>query len=202
VNPASPQQRPAAARVAAAGRALPRLETALEAVVGNRLGAGVYRRWVASLGLAGDERVLEVGTGAGACARHLAAALPTGQLTCLEIDPRWLAIARTRLAAWTTRVEFVDGDVTAWSRAGAFDAAVAHFVLHDLTAVERAAALRRIAESLRPGGTLHLREPITHGMTAEELRRQLSDSGFEQTGSDVRETVPLMGDTVSAAWRR
>lgn len=69
------------------------MEVVLEAVVGNRLGAGIYRRWVDALGFTGAEHVLEIGTGSGACARHLAAALPTGRPVCVDLDARWLAIA-------------------------------------------------------------------------------------------------------------
>jgi len=180
---------------------MPWLETTIESVVGNRLGAAIYGRWVAALGLRGDERVLEIGTGAGACARHLAASLPDGELVCLDVDERWLAIARKRLARFEPRVEFVCADACTWSRPHAFNVAVAHFVLHDIAASQRRMALERVAESLCAGGRLHLREPMRHGMSADELRAQLMEVGFEQVGGDVLERVPLMGDTVCAVWR-
>jgi len=179
---------------------LPWLEVALESVVGDRLGAGVYRRWVEALSLAGDERVLEIGAGAGACARHLAAAVPRGRLTCVEIDPRWLAIARRRLTACGDRVEFVEADACDWSRPGGFDVAILHFVLHDVPAVRRPMLLRGIARSLCPGGRLCVREPVGHGMSAEAMRAELGDAGFHPTGDEVRATVPLMGRTLSGAW--
>lgn len=181
---------------------LPWLEVAVEELVGNRLGSSVYRRWVAGLGLAGTECVLEVGTGAGACARHLARALPEGRLTCLDIDPRWLACARRRLAEYDARVEFVVADASAWSRPGAFDAAIAHFVLHDIASGERALVLARIGESLRPGGRLFVREPLGHGMLAEELHGQLEAAGFQRACTEERERVPLMGETLSGVWLR
>jgi len=180
---------------------LGRLEVAVEEVVGNRLGAGIYRRWVAGLGLAGDERVVEIGAGGGACARHLAGELPDGTLTCVEIDGRWLEVARRRLRGFGSRVRFVHADAAEFSRPGAFDVAVAHFVLHDMPAAVRARALARIAESLAAGGTLRIREPLAHGMSAEELGRQLREAGFEPLGDERREKVPLMGETLSSSWR-
>ena len=179
---------------------LPWLEVAAEAVVGNGLGADVYRRWVAGLGLLGTESVLEIGTGGGACARHLAAALPRGRLVCVDIDPRWMAIARQRLEEFDGRVEFVVADASTWSRAGAFDSAIAHFVLHDMAATQRSQTLRRLAESLRRGGRLHLREPVTHGMTAEELLSQVAEAGFRELTAPTTGSVPLMGETIQGVW--
>lgn len=185
-----------------AGRPLRRSEVALEAVVGNRLGARMYERWAESLELAGDERVLEIGTGAGACARHLAARLPSGSLTCLDIDARWLARARRRLARFGARVSFVEADAAEWAQPGAFDVVIAHFVLHDLTAPQRQRSLSRIAESLALHGRLCLREPVNHGMTAPELHSQLRDAGFTSMRDPVRERLPLMGEATSEMWRR
>lgn len=176
------------------------LERVVEAVVGNRLGAGVYRTWVESLGLRGHERVLEVGTGAGACARHLAAALPKGSLTCVDVDARWQAVARERLAGAEADVELVAADVAEYSRPGAFDAAVLHFVLHDIPEPSRAGALSVIAASLAPGGKLFVREPVEHGMSRSELVRLLAEAGFRQAGDLREERVPLMGKTVSGVW--
>lgn len=180
--------------------ALPWPAIAVEAAVGNTLGSGVYRRWVGRIGLVGDERVLEVGTGAGACARHLACALPTGRLTCLEIDSRWLAIARRRLASFGSRVEFVEADAASWSRSEAFDVVVAHFVLHDIPMPDREAVLGHISESLRPGGRLHLREPVAHGMGAQVLDRQLRCAGFAPSTRARSGRVPLMGETIDGVW--
>lgn len=179
---------------------LPWLEVALEAAVGNGLGGGVYRAWVAALGLLGSESVLEIGTGGGACARHVAAALPAGTLVCVEIDPRWVAVARRRLKGFHDRVEFVVADASTWSRAGAFDSAIAHFVLHDMTTTQRSQTLRRLAESLRPGGRLHLREPSSHGMSVDELLSQVAEAGFREVAAPTTGSVPLMGQTIQGAW--
>lgn len=180
-------------------RKLPALEVALESLIGNRLGAGVYRRWVAELGLAGNERVLEVGCGAGACARHLAAALPEGSLTCLDVDGRWLDIARRRLARFK-RTEFAVGDIAQWQRAGEFDAVVVHFVLHDIPARERSAALANIAASLKPGGRLFLREPTGHAMAIEELLGLLTRARFRLKRPAAYDHLPLMGETIFGEW--
>lgn len=176
------------------------LAIAVEEVVGNRLGSGVYRRWVEQLPLAGGERVLEVGCGAGACARHLAAAVPSGQLTCLDVDARWLEVARRRLARFGARVECVVADAAQWSRPDTYDVAVAHFVLHDIPGPGRRAALECIAGSLRPGGLLCLREPVTHGVSEQQLLAELASAGFRTRGLLAPARVPLMGEVLSGVW--
>ncbi len=171
-----------------------------EALLGDRLGAGVYRDWVALLGLRGDERVLEVGCGAGACARHLAAAVPDGRLTCLEIDGRWLEIARRRLRRFGERIELVEADASLWSRPGSFDVIVIHFMLHDVPLASRDAVARLSARSLLPGGRLCMREPVGHGVSETELLAPLSRAGLTLERM-THERVPLMGPTVSGIWR-
>ncbi len=180
-------------------RSLPRLEILTEELLGNRLGAGVYQRWVQELGLTGTERVLEVGCGAGACARHIAEALPAGSLTCLDVDARWLAIAHKRLARYE-QTEFTVGDIATWKRAGAFDAIVVHFVLHDIPADKRAASLGNIAASLKPGGRLLLREPTSHGMAIEELLGLLDGARFSPRKPAAYDRLPLMGETFFGEW--
>jgi ubiquinone/menaquinone biosynthesis C-methylase UbiE len=179
---------------------LPMTERLAEEVLGNRLGAGVYRDWVASLGLRGDESVLDVGTGAGACARHLADALPDGHLTCLDSDGRWLDVARGRLRT-RGNVEFVEADAARWSRAGAYDAAVLHFVLHDVSANDRPMVVANVASSLRREGRVFLREPVDHGLSAEQMRDLLWHAGFVRL-SEREGTVPLMGPTTSMVWEK
>lgn len=178
-----------------------RIELVIEEVIGNRAGSRVYCAWVESLALRGDERVYEIGTGGGACARHLASVLPSGHLTCLDVDTGWLSVARRRLVGFGSRVEFVAADAACWERPDWFDVAVAHFVLHDIPASHRAAALRRAALSLKSHGRLCVREPIGHGMSHEELHAQLRDAGFSPVGHERRERLPLMGETVSGVWR-
>jgi len=177
---------------------VPALAVLAESLIGNRLGASVYRRWVDALQLTGDERVLDVGTGAGACARHIAERLTNGRLTCLDIDARWLAIARTRVCGQSA--EFVVADLCEWSRPGAFDAATVHFVLHDVAPGRRALFAHRLAECLAPGGRVWLREPVSHGMTASEMDALLVGAGLARVGENAFERVPLMGTAVRACW--
>ena len=87
------------------------LEVLLTRLMLHGVMSGAYRRWVTSIGLRGDERVLDYGSGSGAAARHLVKVLQTcgGHMTCADISPVWQAALRKTLAG--REVEYVLGDI-------------------------------------------------------------------------------------------
>jgi SAM-dependent methyltransferase len=110
-----------------------------------------------ALGLAGRERVLEMGAGTGIFARALAARLAGGSVLGIEYDERQLAAARAQ-STGLARVEFRRGDACdpplareEWS---SFDLVHARFLLEHLTRPED--AVRAMARAVRPGGRVVL----------------------------------------------
>jgi SAM-dependent methyltransferase len=96
----------------------------------------------------GAERVLDVGTGAGALA--LALAPLVREVVGLDPVPELLELARARALP---NSEFVEGDGTALPfRNGAFDLAATHRTLHHVAQPERIVA--ELARVTRPGGRL------------------------------------------------
>jgi ubiquinone/menaquinone biosynthesis C-methylase UbiE len=94
----------------------------------------------------GDERALDVGTGAGALAFALAPLVR--QVVGLDPVPELLELARARSLSNT---EFVEGDGTALSFPDAsFDLAGTHRTLHHVAQPERVVA--ELARVTRPGG--------------------------------------------------
>jgi ubiquinone/menaquinone biosynthesis C-methylase UbiE len=180
---------------------LPLSLTLTEDLVGNRIGAGMYRRWVEGLGLKSTDRVLDVGARGGADARHIAPIVEKGSVTCLEIDGRWLDVARKRLSSYAN-VDFVEADACEWCEPKRYEVAVMHFVLHDIPAESRHAALSRVEENLIDGGRLCIREPVTRGMSESEMCRLLDEAGFERVGTDAHGSTPFIGQWVSAVWRK
>jgi SAM-dependent methyltransferase len=114
------------------------------AVLADRLHAGVL--------YPPGESVLEIGCGVGAQTIHLARNNPGCSITAVDISADSLAAARRRLAGFDN-VSFVQADLAALPlpQAG-FDHLFVCFVLEHLAEPER--ALRRLAEHLRPGGSL------------------------------------------------
>jgi SAM-dependent methyltransferase len=110
-----------------------------------------------AIGLAGSERVLELGAGTGIFARALAARVPRGSVLGIELDEHQLAAARAN-AAGCANLVLRAGDVLAPPLAedewGTFDLVHARFLLEHLT--RPADAVRVMARAVRPGGRVVL----------------------------------------------
>lgn len=108
----------------------------------------------------GDERALDVGTGAGALAFALAPLVR--DVVGLDPVPELLALARERARPNT---EFVEGDGTALPFPdGAFDLAGTHRTLHHVAQPERVVA--ELARVTRPGGRVLVVDQLAPGDAA------------------------------------
>ncbi len=180
------------------------LEVALTRALLHGIMSGAYREWVADLGLHGDERVLDLGSGSGAAARHLVRALGPrgGHLTCVDISPGWQAALRKSLAGYD--VTYALGDIRGLGLSGAsFDLVVVHWMLHDVPAGERGAILAELARVLRPGGRLATREPTRpgEGIAPAELCDQLRAAGLRELRGAAGSAL-LMGPYYSGLWEK
>jgi len=158
-------------------------ERFLEALFWNFLRAPYNRAFALSLGLRGDERVLEFGSGSGAVSRHVRPLLTGGgTLVCVDTSEGLMGIARRRLKGFPN-VEFHGKDLRAAGfPAGSFDVEVVHFALHDVPSEGRAPLVLEMARLLRPGGRIVLREPSRpgHGMPPSEIRALACVAGLRE----------------------
>lgn len=125
------------------------------------------RRLRELLVLRGDERALDVGTGAGAFA--LALAPLVREVVGLDVVPELLARARERAPE---NAEFVEGDATALPFAfGSFDLVTSARTLHHTARPELVVA--EMARVLRAGGTMLVLDQIApvDPLAAFELNR-------------------------------
>ena len=123
-----------------------------------RLVEPITRQFFCDAGIVAGMRVLDVGSGASDVA-FLAASLvgDTGEVVGVDRAPAALAAARARAEALALRnVSFLEGDPTELTVERPFDAAVGRLVL--LYYADPAAALRKLARHLRPGGILVFHE--------------------------------------------
>ena len=171
----------------------------------NTLLSPLYRRYVDQMGLRGDERVLDYGSGSGAAARHLAKRLRAGggRLTCMDVSARWQKVLRRVLRAYPD-VEFRRGDVrtTGLPEAG-FDVVLVHWMLHDVAPWDRPSIVAELARLLRPGGRLFSREPTgaKHGMPAAQAREVYAGVGLRESLA-AEGKLPFIGAYYRAVWTR
>ncbi len=104
------------------------LEVIADYVLNNRLINYLYRSYIDSLGLKGNETVLDFGSGSGAGSRHIAMILSqgNGRLTCLDTSHRWMRIARKRMRSYPN-VEYIVGDIRDKVQQECYDIVYIHF---------------------------------------------------------------------------
>jgi SAM-dependent methyltransferase len=115
----------------------------------------------AAHGLDANSAVVDLGAGTGQFA--VAAARRFGRVTAVDVSPAMVAALRAKAAAAgisPARLECVRGGFLSYSPAGRVDGVYTRNALHQLPDFWKAVALRRIADMLRPGGVLRLRDLV------------------------------------------
>jgi SAM-dependent methyltransferase len=174
-------------------------EVVLTLALGRTIMRPYYVRYVHGLGLRGDERVLDYGSGSGLLSARMAHALAArgGRLTCVDVSETWCDVAKRALQHYD-HVCCRCGDIAALDIAdGAYDLVLSHFVLHDIPPSERPAIVRHLVRKLRPGGRFVLREPAgdDHGISPADIRRVMEPAGLEEVAMLAR--TDLLGQDVS-----
>jgi trans-aconitate 2-methyltransferase len=114
-----------------------------------RWGAVVLDR----LPLEGDERILDAGCGSGRVTELLAARLPHGRVIALDASPAMIGAARTRLASFGDRVEYVVADLgRPLPLSDPVEAILSTATFHWVP--DHDALFANLAAVLRPGGRL------------------------------------------------
>jgi len=162
--------------------------------------------------LGANDRVVEVGCGTGSTALRLAGVV--GQYTASDISSAMIAIAEEKAAAEEAgNLRFVHAALAdAPQTAGGFDAVLAFHLLHLVD--DLPAALRAVADRLRPGGVfisktvclggrggwklrvfvrvmrlLGVAPPVAY-LSADELEAAIAGAGFEIVETGTFPKVP------------
>ena len=156
-----------------------------------------YKRYVDSFGLAGNELVLDYGSGSGRISRHIAERLLSGEghLTCVDVSKVWMETIQRRLKKYPN-VDYELGDLATLAITdNAYDIVVVHFVLHHVEKDQRQERVDILARKLRPHGRLFIREPTReqHGTPAVEIRALMSTAGLHERESGMSRSL-LMGE--------
>ncbi len=158
----------------------------------TRWGAAVLDR----LPLRGDERVLDAGCGSGRVTELLVERLPDGSVVALDGSPAMIEQARSRLARFGDRVEYVVADLgRPLPVAEPVDAILSTATFHWVP--DHDAMFRNLAAVLRPGGRLVAQ---CGGVgNVESVRRVLAGIGDGWLGDAHFETPAATTERLEAA---
>jgi len=181
-----------------------RLQVFFTVLLGDRM-SRPYKRYVDSFGLAGNEMVLDYGSGWGRIARHIAERLSqgNGHLTCVDVSKVWMETIQKRLKKYPN-VGYKLGDIAALDIAdGAYDIVVVHFVLHHVAKDEQQEKLAILARKLKPRGRLFIREftRADHGTPPAEIRALMSAAGLYERESRMTRSL-IMGEVFDGVFEK
>jgi len=177
---------------------------------------------LASAGLPGDARIVDLGGGTGSLTEAILERFPHVSVLVRDIDPEMLEVAGGRLARFADRVELNLGSFA--DPLPPADAVLAAFALHHIPSLEKKTKVyRRIREAIRPGGVFlnndaaagpfwpALRDEwasfmATKGFRLEQGYQNLDDWAAEDTYFSVREELTAMSqagfEQAECFWRR
>ena len=161
------------------------LEIFITLVLGRFISSAFYQQCVDSLGLKGNEKVLDYGSGSGFGSKHIAKYLlkDGGQLTCVDISKVWMKTIKKRLKKFPN-VEFKHGDISNLNiEDNRYDAVIIHFVLHEVEKHSRQDKVNILSSKLKKKGKLIIKEPTrkTHGIPLQEIRDLMTSAGLKET---------------------
>ncbi len=153
----------------------------------------LYKAYLRKLSLKGSEKVLEFGSGGGACSRHLVKILSNGgKLTCIDTSEYYISKARQRLRKFDN-IEFLNEDVRKTEIPGSsFDVVFIHFTFHHIAKNEKQDIMNTLASKLKKSGTVFIREPTDEKgaeLPVGEIRALMKKAGLEEVEFGMRKIM-------------
>lgn len=152
-------------------------------------GPRLFKPFVDSLELKGNEHALELGCGNGIFMTYLAGALDRGgSAVGVDTSSYMTERAAERLKPFSN-AEIIRGDIRSLNlEPESFDLVTFIHVLHDINPKLRGETVKALARLMKNGGRLCLMEPVSssHGMPVDEIRAVIEDAGLE-----ISETVGM-----------
>jgi ubiquinone/menaquinone biosynthesis C-methylase UbiE len=164
-----------------------RIETVMTRLATATVASGYYKHLVRDIGLQGNEKVMDFGSGSGMASRYIAERLSNGEghLTCVDVSKVWIEVAKKRTKAFSN-VDFKLGEIASLDiENGSYDVIIISFVLHDVDKNQRQGIVNEIVNKLKFGGRIVIREPTRsdHGMDPADLRNVMVDAGLTESES-------------------
>ncbi len=144
-------------------------------------------------------RILDLGCGTATLTIMIKKAQPEAEMIGLDIDPKILAFARSKVGREGLDITFelaVATDLPYLN--GSFDRVVSSMVFHHLNREDKTLALKEIFRVLRPGGELHIAD---FGKPHNALMYLISQFArhFEEISDNIKGLLPEMFRNVGFA---
>jgi 2-polyprenyl-3-methyl-5-hydroxy-6-metoxy-1,4-benzoquinol methylase len=170
-----------------------------------KLMKGYYRNFVNSIELKGNEKVLDFGCGPGAASKFIALTLEKGEgeLTCFDISKKWIERAKKNLCRFSN-VEYYAENIRKWEEKNDYyDTVVIHIMLHDIPQSERPEVIKTLAQKMKEGATLIIREPTKegHGISPDEIQKLMKTNGLKEMTSETTKRF-FMGTIYAGFYRK
>jgi ubiquinone/menaquinone biosynthesis C-methylase UbiE len=175
--------------------------------IGVTLGLGLtllspyYLSFVNSIGLTGNERILDFGSGSGICSRHIAHRLSHrgGHLDCVDVSSRWMKTLQRTLKRYNN-VNFFLGNLNELGlEKKSYDLIVSHFVLHEISGEDLPHLLFNFSQLLNIRGRVIFREPMRKMPHGKELKKLAKSSGLRITS--ISQSRLLLGDVIDGIFK-
>jgi ubiquinone/menaquinone biosynthesis C-methylase UbiE len=156
----------------------------IDRVGNNLLFSFIYKSYIKTLPINGNETILDFGSGSGAGSRHLARILTKGggKLFCVDISEYWMKVAKQRLGKFNN-VKFLTGQLPDLNiKNKSFDIIYIFYALHDVEPDLRNGIIKEFARILKDNGRIFIKEPQREndGMPIAEIIDLMKRNGFVQ----------------------
>lgn len=156
------------------------IEDWLKNLIGEKI---FYKPRIQSIGIKGDESILDFGCGGGIGSKALAKMLnKNGSLICVDTSKYWTEKAQKRLERFSN-VKVLCGDIRKiYIPDNSFDLISIIHVIHDIPPEERQETVLTLRKKLRENSKLFVCEPvkISHGISTVELESLMNNAGLKK----------------------
>ncbi|KAL7811381.1 S-adenosyl-L-methionine-dependent methyltransferase [Trichoderma gracile] len=131
------------------------------------------RDLIAQVPLAAPKRIIDVGCGPGNSTEVLAKQWPDAHILGMDSSPNMIETARKALP----NLEFTVADLHTYKPEGPVDLIFSNAVFQWIDFEHRIPILRRLVESLQPGGVLAFQVPDNHTESSHKAMRAVAENG-------------------------
>lgn len=165
----------------------------IDSLGNNRLFCFVYKSYIKTLPINGNETVLDFGSGSGAGSKHLAKILSKngGKLVCVDISKYWMKKAQKRMGKFNN-VAFLTGQLSELNiKNKSFDIIYIFYALHHVLPELRNEIVKEFARILRDDGKIVIKEPQREndGMPINEVIDLMASNGLVEKQSEKKKNT-------------